>query len=117
MVSIRQLSSEELISVRIMFSHMMTPATTTYALKSRVRIIKLPPGMAKYEAALQNQNLGDFIMRHKAMAGKEPSDDTGECTEEYKHVLRQTFMNQRLGTIFSHSKNTMGGCLSGGCHE
>ena len=55
-----------------------------------------PPGMANYEEAPQNEHLGEFIVRHKAMIGDDMPDMDGERINNYERVLRNTYMNDRF---------------------
>ncbi len=63
-----------------------------------------PPGMARYESAPANRNLGEFILNHKDMEGV-PEPDKGKRVNEYMRVLKHTAELETLKHVFSRSED------------
>lgn len=68
--------------------------------------------MAGYENAPSNDKLASFITNHKSMPREEEPETTGVRVDAYTRVLRHTFTNNIVQTVFTRSEKIFDQCPS-----
>lgn len=69
-----------------------------------------PLGMAAYENAPANPQLGAYIFNHKSAHSEKVPETKGRRVDGYERVLLQSYMNDRLSSIFSQSEKVFDQC-------